>query len=60
MRVETYNPAERAREKEASRESDANALATGQKSREQLRSENGAFAFPRERVRLDLSRAKNL
>jgi hypothetical protein len=43
---------ERGREKAASREIDARALASGEKSREQLRVENGAFAFPRARIRL--------
>ena len=58
-RVESYNPAERAREKAASREADERALASGAKSRQQLSRENGAFAFPPERIRLDLSRAKS-
>lgn len=58
-RVESYSPAERAREKAVSREADARALASGEKSREQLRVENGAFAFPPERIRLDFSRAKS-
>ena len=38
--------AERAREKNESRDADQRALASGQKSREDLRAENGAFAFP--------------
>lgn len=56
--VNSYSPAERAREKAASREEDVRALASGEKSREQLSAENGAFAFPRDRIRLDLSRVK--
>lgn len=49
---------ERAREKAASRENDADALASGRKSREQLRAENGAFGFPRHRVRIEFGRVK--
>lgn len=48
----TFDPAERAREKQASRDEDARALASGEKTVEQLRRENSAFAFPRDRVRL--------
>jgi hypothetical protein len=55
---EQYSAIQRAAEKAASREADARALASGEKTREQLRAENGAFAFPRERVRVDLSRVK--
>lgn len=47
-----FDPAERAREKQASRDEDARALASGEVSREQLKHENGAFAFPRERLRI--------
>jgi hypothetical protein len=43
---------ERAREKQRSREDDARALASGEKSREQLRRENGHFAFSKVRVSL--------
>lgn len=42
----------RALEKEVSRLTDALDLATGIKTREQLKTENGAFAFPRHMVRL--------
>ena len=49
--VQTFDPAERAREKQASRDADARALASGEKSRAQLKAENGAFAFPRARIR---------
>lgn len=48
----------RAQEKAASREADARALASGEKSQEQLRAENSAFAFPRNRVVVDFSRRK--
>ncbi len=49
---ETFDPTERAREKQASRDEDVQALATGEKTVEQLRKENAAFAFPRSRVRI--------
>lgn len=49
---------DRAREKQASRDADEQALASGEKTREQLRIENGAFAFPRERIRIDFSKAR--
>lgn len=55
---EQHSASQRAAEKAASREADARALASGEKTREQLRAENGAFAFPRERVRIDVSRVK--
>ena len=42
----------RASEKQTSREEDARALASGEKSREQLRRENGHFAFASVRVSL--------
>ena len=41
---------DRAREKQRSREEDARALASGEKSREDLRRENGHFVFPNVRV----------
>ena len=43
---------ERAREKQNSREDDARALSSGEKSREQLQHENGHFAFANVRVTL--------
>jgi hypothetical protein len=43
---------ERAREKQASRDADAHALVSGEKSREQLKQENSAFAFPKDRLRI--------
>lgn len=49
---ETFDPKERAREKEVSRQKDAEALASGEKTVEQLRKENSAFAFPRDRIKL--------
>jgi hypothetical protein len=39
------DPDERAREKQRSREEDVRALASGEKSRDELRRENGHFAF---------------
>ncbi len=43
----------RAREKQRSRDNDDRALATGEKTREQLRRENGYFAFPNVRIHID-------
>ncbi len=42
-------------EKTESRQRDADDLVSGQKTREQLRKENGAFSFPPGAVRLDYS-----
>ncbi len=50
--LERLDPKERAREKERSRDDDARALASGEKSVEQLRHENGHFAFSKVRVSL--------
>lgn len=50
--LQPYDPEERAREKRESREKDALDLAEGRRSPEQLRAENGAFAFPPSRVRI--------
>jgi hypothetical protein len=49
---ERFDPKERAREKQRSREEDAQALASGAKTREQLRRENGHFVFPKVRISL--------
>jgi hypothetical protein len=49
---ERFDPVARAREKQASREEDARALESGAKSRDQLRHENGVFAFRAVRVSL--------
>jgi hypothetical protein len=46
------DPEARAREKQRSREADARALASGEKSRDDLRRENGLFAFRNVRVSL--------
>jgi hypothetical protein len=58
MKADQYDAKQRALEKQLSREADARALASGEKTRDQLRAENGAFAFPRERVHVDFSRVK--
>lgn len=50
--VQTFDPKQRAAEKQASRDEDARALASGEKTVADLRRENSAFAFPRDRVRL--------
>jgi len=50
-----FDPRQRALEKQASRDEDARALASGEKTVEQLRAENGAFAFPRDRIRIDIN-----
>jgi hypothetical protein len=42
--AEKLDVEKRRQEKQASREADARALASGEKSREQLRRENGAFS----------------
>jgi hypothetical protein len=49
---ERFDPKERAREKQRSREEDARALASGEKSREELQRENGHFVFANVRISL--------
>ncbi len=49
---ERFDPKERAREKQRSRDEDARALASGEKSAEQVQRENGHFSFPNARVSL--------
>ncbi|MDB5216737.1 MAG: hypothetical protein JWO86_4664 [Myxococcaceae bacterium] len=49
---ERLNAKERVREKQRSREDDARALASGEKSREELQHENGHFAFADVRITL--------
>lgn len=50
----TYDPRERAAEKQRSREADARALATGTKTREDLRRENSHFrAFAHDPIQWD-------
>jgi hypothetical protein len=48
--LERFDPKQRAREKQRSREEDARALASGEKSRDELRRENGHFVFPNVRI----------
>jgi hypothetical protein len=48
----TYDPAERAAAKQASRDADEQALESGEKTREQLRRENGHFSSLRLRVNM--------
>lgn len=55
---ERLDPEERAREKQRSREEDARAVASGSKSRDELRRENGHFVF--RKVRVSLRGAKPL
>jgi hypothetical protein len=47
---ERFDAKERAREKQRSREEDARALASGEKSPEELQPENGHFSFPNARI----------
>ena len=49
---EEFAPKERAREKQRSREDDARALASGEKTREQLRKENGLVLARNVRISL--------
>ena len=49
---EELEPKERAREKQSSREDDARALASGEKTREQLREENGLVLARNVRISL--------
>ncbi len=54
----TYDPTERAKEKQASRDRDEAALASGEKTQEQLRRENGHFSFVG--LRMDLAGCESL
>jgi hypothetical protein len=49
---ERLDPKERTREKQRSREEDARALASGEKSPADLQRENGHFSFPNARASL--------
>jgi hypothetical protein len=53
----SFDPHERAAEKQASRDADAQLLASGQKSSAELRRENACFAIPGVRISLRGSRA---
>ncbi len=48
--MKSFDPKERAREKQASREQDARDLEEGHKSVDALRAENGKFVFPNAKV----------
>lgn len=50
---------QRVRQKAESRAADAEALANGTKTAEDLRRENGAFRFPRALIRLSPSAARS-
>lgn len=52
MPAPVFDPEQRAREKQASREEDARAVAAGEISPQALARRNGAFAFPHERMRI--------
>jgi hypothetical protein len=54
----SYSLQERAVEKQRARAQDAQDLASGKKTREELRRKNGLFAFPRHRVRINYSSAR--
>lgn len=58
MFSESIDPDERAREKQKSRDEDEQALASGEKTQEQLRRENGHFSFLR--VRINYAGARSL
>lgn len=58
MEDNSFDPRARAEEKRRSREEDRLALAHGEKSTEDLRRENGLFAFSH--VRIDLDGAESL
>lgn len=51
MKPKLFDPSARAREKAASRHEDARAIAGGEKSVEQVRRENVAFAFKNVKLR---------
>lgn len=55
VEVGTYDPTQRAREKQASRDQDEADLASGKKTRDDLRRENGAFTGLN--VRVNIGRA---
>ena len=55
---ESYDPAERAREKQASREQNEQEVLSGQKSREQIHRENAHFSTLK--IRVNFAGAKSL
>lgn len=58
MIVQRFDPKDRVREKQASREEDERALASGEKTREDLKRENGIFHGLK--FRMDLSAVEKL
>jgi hypothetical protein len=55
-----YDTSEQALEKQASRDADARALASGEKTLEQLHKENGLLAFPPEQTSIEFDPAASL
>ena len=51
MDARFYNPADRAREKQAARDLDEQQIASGEKTPAQVQQQNAAFAFPGARVK---------
>jgi hypothetical protein len=60
MKSGVLDPKERAVAKQRAREADHRALAAGNKSRDELRRENGHFGYAPERVIVHYERAKKL
>lgn len=50
--IGTFDPEERAREKQASRDRDDAEIAAGLATHAEINRRNGAFAFPRHRIRI--------
>ena len=53
--VESFDPRQRAAAKQAARDADARALASGQRSAAELHRENGLLALPREGLAVDFA-----
>ncbi len=60
MPVEYVDPQEIWDEKERARRADVEALRSGKKTAEQLNRENAFFAFPPERMRINLDASRSL
>jgi hypothetical protein len=58
--TEDLDPEQRFEEKERARRADVEALRSGEKTEAQLKRENEFFAFPRERMRVNLDSAHSL
>jgi hypothetical protein len=56
MELEGFDQKKRGLEKQRSREEDARAIASGEKTLEELGRENGHFSFPRIRISFEGSR----